>query len=151
MKTIIHVNQHVIKANQKTGERNPVLTCKTYKTTMYGHTAEINGKVRIVYRPDKPLSCGATVWIETEDEVIVEGEVPEPEQKQLVKVVFTRELAAKVFANKTKGCLLSEGTPLSNGMMTVFMATQLLKEEYSEEGKSLDGDSNKDLQLYVWR
>jgi hypothetical protein len=73
MKHIIHVNQHVIKKNKKTGERNPVLTCKTYKDTRYGHTAEINGKVRIVYRPDKPLSCGATVWIETEEEVIIDG------------------------------------------------------------------------------
>jgi hypothetical protein len=121
------------------------LTCKTYKDTRYGHTAEINGKVRIVYRPDKPLACGATVWIETDSPVTVNSEVPEPEQKQLVRVVFNRELAAKVFSNKVKGCLLQEGTPLSNGMMSV------LREESSEEGKSLDGDSEKDLQLYIWR
>ena len=31
MKTIIHVNQHVIKANRKNNKDNPVLTVKTYK------------------------------------------------------------------------------------------------------------------------
>jgi len=31
MKTIIHVNQHVIKRNRLTGERDPTLTVKTYK------------------------------------------------------------------------------------------------------------------------
>ncbi len=30
-----------------------------------GHEMEINGPCRIVYRPEKPHSCGATVWIET--------------------------------------------------------------------------------------
>lgn len=70
MKRVVHINQHVIKKNSKTGERNPVITCKTYKDNFYGHEAEFtNGKV--VYSPDKPLSCGAKVWIETEDPVKV--------------------------------------------------------------------------------
>lgn len=71
MKTIIHVNQHVIKANKKNNENNPVLTCKTYLDNEYAHEAILkdndgNEVARIVYRPDKPLSCGATVWIETQ-------------------------------------------------------------------------------------
>lgn len=73
MKTIIHVNQHVIRKNNKLGTKDPVLTVKTYKSNDYASTAEIRheGKVvaRIVYRPDEPLSCGARVWIETECEV----------------------------------------------------------------------------------
>ena len=69
MKTIIHVNQHVIKRNAKTGEREPVLTCKTYKDNRYAHEAIIKGDSKVVYSPDKPLSCGAKVWIETESEV----------------------------------------------------------------------------------
>ena len=32
MKKIIHINQHIIKRNAKTGERDPVITCKTYKS-----------------------------------------------------------------------------------------------------------------------
>ena len=65
----IHVNQHVIKRNRKTGENEPVLTVKTYKSNTYGHTVTIHGPSKIVYSPDKPLSCGAQVWIETSSEV----------------------------------------------------------------------------------
>ena len=70
MKTVVHVNQHVIKANSKTGARDPVLTVKTYKSNDYAHEVVINGPCKVVYSPDKPLSCGAKVWIETESEVI---------------------------------------------------------------------------------
>ena len=69
MKTIIHVNQHVIKANRKNGTNDPVLTVKTYKSTRYAHDVTIHGPSRVVYSPDKPLSCGAHVWIETEADV----------------------------------------------------------------------------------
>ena len=74
MKTIIHVNQHVIKRNTKHGERKPVLTCKTYKTNDYAHKALIYGQdgklaAKVVYSPDKPLNCGAKVWIETQNKV----------------------------------------------------------------------------------
>jgi|TARA_R110000751_G_scaffold79662_1_gene160538 hypothetical protein len=76
MKTIIHVNQHVIKKNRKMGESNPVLTCKTYKSNKYGSFVEILGESgevvgRFVYRPEKPLSCGAHVWFETSNDVRV--------------------------------------------------------------------------------
>jgi len=71
---VIHVNQHVIRRNLKTGEREPVLTCKTYKSNDYAHEAEIldkegNPVAKIIYSPDKPLSCGARVWIETQNKV----------------------------------------------------------------------------------
>ena len=69
MKTIIHVNQHVIKANRRDGVENPVLTVKTYKDNRYAHEVEILGDSKIIYSPDKPLSCGAHVWIETTNEV----------------------------------------------------------------------------------
>ena len=74
MKTIIHVNQHKIHSNSSSGKREPVLTCKTYKSNDYAHQAVIydqDGReaARVVYSPDKPLSCGAKVWIETENRV----------------------------------------------------------------------------------
>ena len=72
MKTIVHVNQHVIRRNTKTGEREPVLTVKTYKANQYAHAVRIEGPCRVVYSPDGPLSCGARVWIETESKVEVE-------------------------------------------------------------------------------
>ena len=69
MKTVVHVNQHKIKSNSKTGSKDPVLTVKTYKSNTYTNSVKINGPCTIVYSPDKPLSCGAKVWIETEEKV----------------------------------------------------------------------------------
>jgi hypothetical protein len=71
MKKIIHVNQHVIRANAKNGTNDPVLTVKTYKSNDYAYEVEINGPCKIVYRPETPLSCGARVWIETQAEVVL--------------------------------------------------------------------------------
>ena len=80
-KTIIHVNQHEIKKNRKNGTVNPVLTVKVGSnarkangTNIYANEAIIRdsrGKegARVVYRPFKPLSCGAHVWIETYTDV----------------------------------------------------------------------------------
>jgi hypothetical protein len=75
MKTVIHVNQHVIRSNVKTGETKPCLTVKTYKSNTYADTAIIIGPdgqevARVVYSPDKPLSCGARCWIETQLDVV---------------------------------------------------------------------------------
>lgn len=75
MKTIVHVNQHVIKSNRKHNKNDPVLTVKTYKDNRYAHEVEIDGPCKIIYRPDKPLSCGAHVWIETEGTVTVNKEI----------------------------------------------------------------------------
>lgn len=75
MKTIIHVNQHVIKRNSKTDEREPTLTVKQGRKNTYAHEVAILGPSRIVYSPDKPLSCGAKVWIETESEIEFIGEI----------------------------------------------------------------------------
>ena len=71
MKTICHVNQHNIKANAKDGGNRPVLTVKTYKSNQYCHEVEFAGPTRVIYSPDKPLSCGARVWIETTGDVNV--------------------------------------------------------------------------------
>ena len=70
MKTRIHVNQHVIKRNAKAGESEPVLTVKQGRKNTYVHEVEILGPSRVVYSPEKPLSCGARVWVETESEVV---------------------------------------------------------------------------------
>lgn len=69
MKTIVHVNQHVIKSNRKNKVEEPVLTVKTYKSNTYAHEVNIKGDSKVVYSPNKPLSCGAHVWIETQSEV----------------------------------------------------------------------------------
>lgn len=74
MKTRIHVNQHNIRANRNRNAGLPVVTVKDYKQNRKTNQAEVvdeDGRVvcRVVYRPDKPLPCGAHVWVETELEV----------------------------------------------------------------------------------
>lgn len=71
MKTRIHVNQHVIKRNKKTGRSDPVITVKSGRRNRYARQVKIVGPSRVVYSPDKPLACGARVWIETESEVVI--------------------------------------------------------------------------------
>ena len=80
MRTIVHVNQHNIKSNAKTEHQRPVITVKTYKSNIYTNRVEVldeNGEVvgAFVYSPDKPLSCGAKVWFETENQVRVKESV----------------------------------------------------------------------------
>ena len=77
MKTIIHVNQHIIKSNRKNNTNEPCLTVKTYKDNRYTSDAIIRDETgqevaRVVYRPQKPLSCGAHCWIETKFKVDTE-------------------------------------------------------------------------------
>jgi hypothetical protein len=96
-KTIIHVNSHRIRQNQKQSTKQPVITVKTrcnrslstpsFSETppltskvspptksnllnLYGHEVEILGGCRVVYRPDSP-KYGAQVWIETLSDVKV--------------------------------------------------------------------------------
>ena len=76
MKHIVHVNMHKIKSNRKHRLTEPVLTCKNYKQNQYGHevvlTDKHTGNVlgKFIYSPDKPLSCGAHVWFEFNDDVV---------------------------------------------------------------------------------
>lgn len=85
-KTIIHVNQHKIRANIKNDHQDvePVLTVKNRKDNTYGYEAAIkdeNGNVvaKVVYSPHKPLSCGARVWIETYNDVDIKTDLDDDE------------------------------------------------------------------------
>ena len=71
----IHVNQHVIKANAKYGENNPVFTIKQGGKNTYAYNVKVVGEMELVYSPDKPLSCGAKVWIETRGDIKVDGKI----------------------------------------------------------------------------
>ena len=68
----IHINQHNIKHNAKNPDNLlPVVTVKTSKENHKGFGAYFWGECKLVYSPDKPLSCGAKVWIETTGKVTV--------------------------------------------------------------------------------
>ena len=71
-RTIVHVNQHVLRHNAKTGDRKPVLTVKRGRKNPYCHEVEILGPAKVVYADgvcQRPLSCGARCWVQTEAEV----------------------------------------------------------------------------------
>lgn len=67
----IHVNQHAIRRNLKTGERQPPIAVKRgrYSNALTASEVAFSGTGRVVYSPDKPLPCGARVWIEIDGAV----------------------------------------------------------------------------------
>jgi hypothetical protein len=119
----IHVNQHVIKANAKSGDRNPVFTIKQGGKNTYATRVKVVGEMELVYSPDKPLSCGAKVWIETRGEieldkpsdtkVSIDNVSVEPTQNLAVNLdrALTEFLARKrkkvLNKNKLSACLSS--------------------------------------------
>lgn len=82
----IHINQHKIKANIKNDRKDPVITVKTSNSNDYAHRVRIEGPSTVVY-PDKPLPCGARVWIETFGEVELITELPNIEtiERKIIK------------------------------------------------------------------
>jgi hypothetical protein len=66
MKKRIHINQHVIRHNLKNpDDMRPPVTIKQRGANIKCYEVMIDGPSKLVYSPDKPLSCGARVWIET--------------------------------------------------------------------------------------
>lgn len=65
----LHVDKHVIAANAKHGRSDPAITIQTSKGPIKTFEVDIKGPSKFVYRPDKPLSCGARLWIETHAEL----------------------------------------------------------------------------------
>ena len=79
MKTLVHVNQGNIRQNirREANDRLPVLRAQGDFDTVYGDHSDIihpdTGEIlaSVVYHPDNPLSCGARVWIETDNDILV--------------------------------------------------------------------------------
>ena len=118
----IHVNQHVIKANAKNGENNPIFTIKQGGKNTYAYNVKVVGEMELVYSPDKPLSCGAKVWIETRGDIqldkssdtkdLSQSKLVAPPTSQLAKRidvelgVFLRKKQRKIRnKNKLSACL----------------------------------------------
>ncbi|MBF2014193.1 MAG: helix-turn-helix domain-containing protein [Rivularia sp. T60_A2020_040] len=73
-KTTINVNRHIIKQNRHRENPEPVISVKHLNSNIYGYSVKIHGPCEIVYRPEKPLSCGGVLWIETYSTVEVNCE-----------------------------------------------------------------------------
>ena len=68
----IHVRRDIIAKDRKTGDKGAAIGVETSgMRKRYGTRVTIKGPVSIIYRPEKPLSCGARAWIETRSPVIV--------------------------------------------------------------------------------
>ena len=78
MTMIIHVNQHLVRKNQKDGLQRPVVRVQRGRKgkSTYCQEAIIHGPSKVVYDPENPLPCGARVWIETEAFVELDGDLP---------------------------------------------------------------------------
>jgi len=57
----------------KNKTKDPVITVKTSKSNNYAHEVKIEGPSKVIYSPDKPLACGAKVWIETDEKVVLDN------------------------------------------------------------------------------
>jgi hypothetical protein len=65
----LHVNQQVIRRNVKHGEDAPTLTIQTSLGPLRARRVSIRGPSTLIQSIDKPLSCGARVWVETHAEL----------------------------------------------------------------------------------
>jgi hypothetical protein len=69
--TLIHVNKPQINRNRKQGTQDPVITVRSGDRISRCHVVEIQGACRVIYQPDRPLACGAIVWIEVPPKIRV--------------------------------------------------------------------------------
>jgi hypothetical protein len=80
----ILVNRHFISHNVRKPEEPalPVISLKVGGATHHGFHMEIHGPAVMMYQPTKPLSCGATVWIETNAAVTLYKNFENTEQEK---------------------------------------------------------------------
>ena len=81
-KNQIHINLNRHRKNKKNHnnysvEQLPCITIRNYKGVTYSDSIVIEGDIEFIYRPSKPLSCGAKMWIETKNGNIVYNVTPE--------------------------------------------------------------------------
>jgi hypothetical protein len=60
----------VIRANRRDGTAEPPITVKTYRANVRAHGVRIEGPSELVYAPNRPLPCGARLWLQTDSLVV---------------------------------------------------------------------------------
>lgn len=62
----VTVNRHRLAANRKGGEREPIFRVSLGRSGRphYAESVAFPAGARLVYCLDRPLPCGASVWIE---------------------------------------------------------------------------------------
>ena len=149
MKTRIHVNQHNIRANLK-GADLPVLTVKTYKENVKCNRVAVHGPSTVVYSPDKPLSCGAKVWIETEAEVTVGEESPAAKDpEEIISLIKTTTTALNALALVTVACELAEITEEADAVALVAERFYGIDVDFSEQLSKINVDKPRKFSEWV--
>jgi len=70
--TRIHVRRDIIAKDRKEGTNSSAIGVETTgMRKRYGRSVIIHGPSTILYRPNRPLHCGAKAWIETDARVTV--------------------------------------------------------------------------------
>ena len=70
----IHVDRRILAHNIKNGTDDPAITVQTSKGAMKASRVKINGPSELVQAgltAERPLSCGARIWVQTRSEVDV--------------------------------------------------------------------------------
>ncbi len=68
--TRIHVRRDIIAKDKKLGQHSRALGIETTgKPKRYAKSVTIHGPSTIIYRPNRPLHCGARAWISTESNI----------------------------------------------------------------------------------
>lgn len=94
----VHVNQLVLGRNRKQGTTDPAITAKCGRENRYGYAARITGPADVRYENEKPLSCGARVWVETREPVDVFDDVLDPEEGWARIRVSRRDIRENIHA-----------------------------------------------------
>ena len=73
--TRIHVRRDLIARDRKQGTHSKAIGVETTgKPKRYGRRVTVHGPVTFIYRPERPLKCGARAWAETNATVTVHQE-----------------------------------------------------------------------------
>ncbi|MGK7881690.1 MAG: DNA-binding protein [Crocosphaera sp.] len=70
--TFIHVNQGIIKTNNKNKTDHPVITVKMGGHSFLCNEVKIPGVGRLIYDPEHKKNCGATVWFDIDPDIPLE-------------------------------------------------------------------------------
>jgi len=65
----VHVDKRIMASNLKHGRNDPPITIQTSLGPKKFKSVEILGPSKVIYSPNKPLSCGARLWVETREEI----------------------------------------------------------------------------------
>lgn len=80
---IVTVRRDRIRDNRKRGYRDPIfrVSLGRHGKPWYAKSLSFPSGCELVYNPEKPLKCGATVWIEAYEVVTEAQEDPEAERQ----------------------------------------------------------------------